>query len=99
MGLWRAGLLTALLLGGCEAREGERCNPLEYSDDGTRGDCADGLACVYPTAPSCGVAYCCTIDSSGQITSKHVSCRPDPDAVAACMLDLSIAPPDAGSRD
>ena len=31
-----------------------------------QGDCDDGYACVYPTAPNCGVAYCCTVDGKRQ---------------------------------
>jgi hypothetical protein len=91
---WRAYLLSALLLGGCAAGEGERCNPLAYSDNGSQGNCQDGLACVYPTAPNCGIAYCCRVDSNGNITDENPNCQPVHDDVAACMLDLSVTPPD-----
>lgn len=81
--------LVLLALAGCpEAQRGDRCNPLEYSGNGVQGDCASGLACVYPTAPSCGVAYCCTTDAKGTITDNHPNCRPDPGAAAQCMVDL-----------
>jgi hypothetical protein len=78
-----------MLLFACHADEGERCNPSQYSDNGVQGDCADGLACVYPTAANCGVAYCCMIDPNGNITDKRPSCQPDPSLAAGCMLDLS----------
>jgi hypothetical protein len=56
-----AAIVTALAGGACRQNEGERCNPLLYSDvpDGGTGTggCNTGLVCVYPA--NCGVAYCC----------------------------------------
>jgi hypothetical protein len=80
---------TALLLAACNQGDGQRCNPLEYSNSGTAGDCGGGLACVYPTAPNCGVAYCCTVDSKGNITDTHANCQPEPSLDSVCMLDLA----------
>src|SRR5262249_3821178 len=76
----RLGIMLVLLaVAGCRTYgEGQRCNPVEYSSNGIQGDCDDGLACVYPTAPSCGVAYCCKLDSKGNVTDKHANCQPDP---------------------
>jgi hypothetical protein len=49
-------LATLALAGsGCHPGEGERCNPLLFSDECTDGN--PNLHCVYP--PHCGVAYCC----------------------------------------
>jgi hypothetical protein len=48
---------------------------------------------VYPTAPNCGVSYCCALDNDGDVIDKHPNCRPDPVAQAACMIDLGA--PDA----
>jgi hypothetical protein len=47
----------SLGIGACTQGEGERCNPLRVTSD-----CDPGLACVYPTAPMCGVSFCCTVD-------------------------------------
>ncbi len=56
----RLGLFLVLsFLAACSAADGERCNPLQYSNDNAQGNCGAGLTCVYPTAPNCGVAYCC----------------------------------------
>ena len=87
-----------ILLASCAQDEGTRCNPLQYSDNGMQGNCKDGLACVYPTAPNCGVAYCCKIDSSGNIADTNPMCQPDPSLDSVCMLDLSFVP-DGGSTD
>jgi hypothetical protein len=87
--------ILLLTLAGCpDAQQGERCNPLEYSSNGVQGDCASGLACVYPTAPNCGVAYCCMTDAQGKITDQHPSCQPDKTAAEQCMLPT---PGDAGT--
>jgi hypothetical protein len=43
---------TAISLSACNQGAGERCNPLQFTDE-----CDKGLMCVYP--PGCGVAYCC----------------------------------------
>ena len=86
----RSGIaLTLLLLAGCpEGQPGDRCNPLEYSPSGVQGDCRSGLTCLYPTAPVCGVAYCCATDADGKITDTHPSCQPDPSLAEPCGLDL-----------
>ncbi len=84
-------LTICLLLAGCHASEGERCNPLQFSDSGTQGNCEDGLACVYPTASNCGVAYCCKVDSSGNVIDRNPSCQPDPALAPGCGLDLSTS--------
>jgi hypothetical protein len=82
-------IFALLLVAGCQTPEaGERCNPLQFSNNGVQGDCDNGLACVYPTAPSCGVAFCCAVDAKGNIVDKHTHCRPVPSLIATCMLDL-----------
>jgi hypothetical protein len=82
-------LVVPLLFGACSDHEGQRCNPLAYSNSGVRGNCAGQLDCVYPTAPSCGVAYCCAVDESGNIVDDSPSCQPDPSLASVCMLDLA----------
>lgn len=89
-----AYILVIALVGCPEGQTGERCNPLEYSDSGKQGNCRSGLACVYPTAPSCGVSYCCETDAEGRITDTHPNCQPDRTAAEQCMLP---APEDAGT--
>jgi hypothetical protein len=89
----------ALALAACNASEGQRCNPLEYSNSGTAGDCGGGLECVYPTAPNCGVAYCCAVDATGRITDPNPRCQRDTSLADVCMIDLSSAPTDAGGTD
>jgi hypothetical protein len=87
----RALLLLAI---GCGTQsEGERCNPLRATSD-----CDPGLTCVYPTAPNCGVSFCCKVDSNGNVTDTHPNCQFDPTLVAPCMLDLGSVP-DAGNPD
>jgi hypothetical protein len=95
------GMVVALLfIAGCDAEHGERCNPLQFSESGTQGNCVSGFACVYPTAPACGVAYCCVVDANGNITDSDPNCQPDPSLDSVCMLDdLSGSPADAGSGD
>ena len=88
-------LVLAFVAAACDAEDGERCNPLQYSDTAGQGNCTTGLTCIYPTAPNCGVAYCCTVDSKGNITDPNPNCQPDPSAAAACMLDMSVL--DGGS--
>ncbi len=64
--------LVALLSGAaaCHPDEGERCNPLLFTDE-----CNPGEMCTYPT--NCGVAYCCP--PPARITSKTSgNCRPCP---------------------
>ncbi len=84
---------------GCDAGDGQRCNPLAYSTSGTAGNCGSGRSCVYPTAPNCGVAYCCTTDVDGLVIDKSPSCQPDPALASVCMLDLGTGIPDAGTSD
>jgi hypothetical protein len=67
--------------------EGERCNPAQYSSTPGQGDCQSGLTCVYPTAPNCGVAYCCKTDSNGAIVDKDSHCQFDPSLTSVCGLD------------
>jgi hypothetical protein len=106
-------MVFCALAGCTTAERGERCNPLEFSPNGIQGNCTEGLACVYPTGYSapppgpttfgpmanlnCGVSYCCTVDKTGNITDKHPNCQPDPDSIAACMIDLGTALTDAGT--
>src|SRR5262249_21903358 len=74
-------MVSVLVVAGCRLNEdGERCNPLRATSD-----CVDGLICVYPTGPSCGVSYCCQVDSNGNIVDPLPNCQPDPDAIAACI--------------
>jgi hypothetical protein len=89
--------VLALAFVACNASEGQRCNPLEYSNSGTAGNCAAGFSCIYPTAPNCGVAYCCAVDEAGKITDTNPNCQADPSLDSVCMLDLSSAPIDAGN--
>ena len=95
--------MLCFLLAACGQSEGTRCNPLQFSGNGVQGDCDDGYACVYPTAPNCGIAYCCTVDSTGSITDRKPICQPDPALQSACMLDLSQSTTsgatDAGESD
>lgn len=94
----RLVLIGALLAMGCATNgEGERCNPLRATSD-----CNDGLTCVHPTGPNCGVSYCCAVDAQGNVVDTHPNCRPDPQSAAACMLDLSLddsSPPADGGQD
>jgi hypothetical protein len=90
-------LLT--ILGGCDPGDGQRCNPLQFSDTANQGNCSNGELCLYPTAPNCGVAYCCKVDDKGNITDTNPNCQPDPASAAACMLDLSPEPVDAAPTD
>jgi hypothetical protein len=92
-------VLVLFAFAACEQEEGTRCNPLEYSPNGIQGNCEEGLACVYPTAPTCGVAYCCKVDSNGNILSTNPNCQPDPSLDSVCMLDLSPATDDGGAGD
>lgn len=68
------GLATCLLAGaGCTTGEGERCNPLRFSDE-----CAPGNSCMYPK--NCAVAYCCPpADRVGPQTSSNCKACPPPD--------------------
>ena len=89
--------LLLVFLAACDAEEGERCNPLQYSDNGVQGNCVSGLQCIYPTAPSCGVAYCCKVDAQGNVTDTNPNCQPDPSLDSVCMLDMSVL--DGSSTD
>ncbi len=57
-------LALAFVLAGCHPGEGERCNPMLFTDE-----CNSGFACTYPTG--CGVAFCCP--TSGQ--SSNPNCQ------------------------
>lgn len=81
-----------LWLAGCTNGDGERCNPLRATTD-----CDPGLSCVYPTAPMCGVSFCCKVDGNGNIVDRNANCQPDPTAAAQCMLDFATMPMDAGT--
>ena len=73
-----------VVLAGCGTQgEGQRCNPLRATSD-----CDTGFSCVYPTAPNCGVSYCCAVDADGNITDQNPNCRPDPTSAAQCGVDL-----------
>lgn len=86
-------IAALLALAGCGTNsDGERCNPLRATSD-----CDPGLSCVYPTAPNCGVSYCCTVDANGNVTDTNPNCQPDPGSAAACMLDMSLL--DTGTSD
>ena len=79
-------LFVFLPLAACHVGHGERCNPSRFADDLAQGDCDDGFACVYPTAPACGVAYCCCVDAKGTVVDPHPSCQPDPSLADVCEL-------------
>jgi hypothetical protein len=64
----------------------QRCNPSQFSNQ-----CHGGYSCLYPTAPSCGVAYCCKVDDSGNNIDANANCQPDPSLASVCGLDLSQA--------
>jgi hypothetical protein len=91
--------IVLFALAGCTftQNDGDRCNPLQYSDNGIQGDCANGLACVYPTAPNCGVAYCCKLDAQGNVADDNPNCQFDSTLVDVCMLDLGVM--DGGTTD
>ena len=52
-------------------KQGERCNPLLFSDE-----CGAGSMCTYPA--NCGVAYCCPV--TGGTTNPNCQACPAPDA-------------------
>jgi hypothetical protein len=68
--------LVGLVLagGGCSQVEGSRCNPALSHDE---CDSAPTTQCVAPTAAACnGEAYCCTVDSNGNITdTTDLNCQ------------------------
>ncbi len=86
-----------LFLAACGQRDGTRCNPLQFSGNGVQGDCRQGYACVYPTAPTCGVAYCCAVDDAGNVTDPSPACQPDSALQLACGVDLGVV--DASEAD
>jgi hypothetical protein len=65
---------------GCHPDEGERCNPLLFSDECSAAD--PRLSCVYP--PNCGVAYCCPAPSKFSATSS-------PNCLACPAPDMSMS--------
>jgi hypothetical protein len=81
------GLLSAIVaaVAACDqaAPNDQRCNPQQFSNQ-----CNSGYSCVYPTAPNCGVAYCCKVDDSGNVTDDNPNCQPDPTLGPVCGLDL-----------
>jgi len=67
---------VVLTAGGCRPSEGERCNPLLFSDECSDGD--SNLRCTYPT--NCGVAYCCPVpDKVTATSSPNCQACPAPD--------------------
>jgi hypothetical protein len=82
----RAMTLAILTLAACDspAENHQRCNPSQFSNQ-----CNSGFSCVYPTAPNCGVAYCCQVDANGNITDQNPNCQPDPSLVSVCGLDMA----------
>jgi hypothetical protein len=58
---------VVLALAGCHPGEGERCNPMLFTDE-----CEEGFACTYPQG--CAVAFCCP--TSG--TSSNANCQTCP---------------------
>jgi hypothetical protein len=72
--MMRTFALLALLFAaaGCKhPGEGERCNPMLFTDQcGT-------LSCVYPQG--CGVAFCCPVDADGGVVpNTTLTCQPCP---------------------
>jgi hypothetical protein len=59
------GLFALTCAAACKPSEGDRCNPLLFSDE-----CGSGLACTYPAG--CGVAYCCPPST----TNAPATCQP-----------------------
>jgi hypothetical protein len=64
-------LLGMLLsIANCRTAEGDRCNPLRFSDE-----CGPERKCSYP--PNCAVAYCCPAED--RITpDTHPNCQACP---------------------
>ncbi len=70
--LLQLGIVACLLAEiGCTPGEGDRCNPLRFSDE-----CAQGTSCLYPK--NCSVAYCCPPPAkvTSQTTSVCQACPP-----------------------
>ena len=62
------GLVAAIFaLTGCHPNEGERCNPMLFSDE-----CRSGFVCTYPQG--CPVASCCPTTG----TSSNPNCQACP---------------------
>ncbi|HLK35794.1 MAG TPA: hypothetical protein VKU41_03505 [Polyangiaceae bacterium] len=67
------GLVGVVAATGCSQVEGSRCNPALSHDE---CDNAPAVQCVQPAAPACnGEAYCCAVDSNGNITSTESNCQ------------------------
>jgi hypothetical protein len=62
-------LIVVVSFAACHPGEGERCNPMLFSDE-----CNSGFACTYPA--NCPVAFCCP--TSG--TSSNANCQACPGA-------------------
>jgi hypothetical protein len=91
----RLGLAFLIVfIAACSQDQGTRCNPLQYSDNGIQGNCDTGFACVYPTAPNCGVAYCCKVNAVGKIVDPSPTCRPDPSLIPICNIDMGSSDAD-----
>jgi hypothetical protein len=66
-------LLASILSAGCSQADGSACNPTLSHDE---CDNAPTVQCVQPSAPTCyGQAYCCTVDSNGNITDTTDTCQ------------------------
>jgi hypothetical protein len=77
---------------GCDnTAEGDRCN-IALSHDECSG--APTAQCVVPTG--CVVACCCSVDNSGNITSKAASCQPCPAGDDGGSAEASGGGPDGG---
>jgi hypothetical protein len=62
-----------VLSAGCSQADGSACNPALSHDE---CDNAPSVQCVQPSAPNCyGQAYCCTVDSNGNITDTSDNCQ------------------------
>jgi hypothetical protein len=79
-------LALLALLTACKPGDGERCNPSAFTDECQPND--RHLACVLPTGPNCGVAFCCAVDATGKIVDENSNCKPDPASAASCGIDL-----------
>lgn len=62
-----AALLLTYL--GCTPIEGDRCNPLLFTDE-----CGSGTQCSYPK--NCAVAYCCPSQVTAKTSSTCQACPP-----------------------
>ncbi len=79
--MWKTlcGLALSVVLlaaAACTPVEGDRCNPLRFTDE-----CGSGLQCAYPKY--CGVAYCCPPpDKLTPQSSPNCQACPPPDGGA-----------------